>query len=110
MKTCSEIREYFQQRAGRNVVKLLFTQNSCRPIDRDWVPDGCLHCCGLSQLQLPRPQCARLALAVEEEVERKSWSSPLGMAAVAEMQNAGLVVVCEELARCERVKWEWVKW
>ena len=92
------------------MVKLLFTQNSCRPIDRDWVPDGCLHCCGLSQLQLPRPQCARLALAVEEEVERKSWSSPLGMAAVAEMQNAGLVVVCEELARCERVKWEWVKW
>ena len=91
-------------------MKLLFTQNSCRPIGRDRFPDGCPHCCGLSRLQLLHPQCARLVLAVEKKVERESWSNPLGMAAVVGMHNVGLMVVCEELAKCQRVKWEWEKW
>ena len=49
-------------------------------------------------------------MAVEKKAERKSWSNPLQIAAVVGMHTAGLVVVCEELAKCQRVKWEWEKW
>ena len=90
-------------------MRLLFTQSSCRPIGRVRLPDGRLHWCGLSQLQLPHPQCVRLVLVVEKEAERMSWSNPQGIAAVAGMYNVGLVVVCEVLANCPRVKWEWEK-
>ena len=82
-RVCSGVSRYFQQRAERDVVRPIFTQNSCLPNDHQPVPDDCPHCCGAARPLLPHQLLVHLLLVVEEEVGKKNWNNlPRSVAAV----------------------------